>query len=55
MIVMLHLAEECSEIMNSRGRGNGWRAGGEMAQTMYAHMNKKEEIMNYRAGTTDIP
>jgi hypothetical protein len=22
------------------GRGRGWGAGGEMAQTMYAHVNK---------------
>jgi hypothetical protein len=25
------------------GRGRGWRMGGEMAQAMYAHMNKKRK------------
>jgi hypothetical protein len=31
------------EVSGVRGRGKGWGAGGEIAPTMYAHMNKEEK------------
>jgi hypothetical protein len=46
--------EKAGEGSRGGGQGREWEEGGEMTQTLYAHMNKRNNKKKEKAGPTRI-